>query len=73
MDWVEGGALIANPHWYDDTITGAYGAGKEARRENGQFWLEAAIREKLDHVAEIHEQYSRRRSRRLSGYGAWGK
>jgi creatinine amidohydrolase len=27
MDWVEGGALIANPPWDDDTKTGAYGAG----------------------------------------------
>ncbi|UCH58311.1 MAG: creatininase family protein, partial [Anaerolineales bacterium] len=27
MDWVEGGALIANPPWEDDTVTGSYGAG----------------------------------------------
>jgi creatinine amidohydrolase len=64
MDWVEGGALAANPPWEDDTLTGAYGAGSLATAENGQFWLEAAIREKVGHVAEIHEQWRRRMERR---------
>ncbi|MDQ2690558.1 MAG: creatininase family protein, partial [Chloroflexota bacterium] len=27
MDWIEGGSLVANPPWDDDTKTGAYGAG----------------------------------------------
>ena len=73
MDWVEGGSLIANPPWDDDTQTGAYGAGSLATAEHGQIWLEAAIAEKAAHVAEIHEQHRRREERRNSGYGLWGK
>ena len=72
MDWVEGGALVANPPWYDDTTTGAYGAGSMATRANGEIWMQAAIAEKVAHVAEIHEQYERRAARRRSGYGRWG-
>jgi creatinine amidohydrolase len=72
MDWVEGGTLIANPPWGDDSATGAYGAGSLATAENGQLWLEAAIAEKINHVAEIHEQYRRRESRQNSGFGLWG-
>lgn len=64
MDWVEGGALVANPPWEDDTATGAYGAGSLATAENGKLWLEAAIAEKVAHVAEIHEQQDRREERR---------
>lgn len=71
MDWIEGGALIANPPWDDDTITGAYGAPSLATAENGRFWLEAAIAEKVAHVAEIHEQQARREQRRRAGYGLW--
>lgn len=73
MDWVEGGALVANPPWDDDTATGAYGAGSLATAEHGKLWLEAAIREKVDHVQEIHEQHLRREQKRLSGFGLWGK
>jgi creatinine amidohydrolase len=73
MDWVEGGSLVANPPWDDDTRTGAYGAGSLATAENGRFWLEAAIAEKVAHIAEIHEQHQRREARRESGYGLWGK
>jgi creatinine amidohydrolase len=72
MDWAEGGALVANPPWDDDTATGAYGAGSLARPENGERWLAAAISEKIAHVAEIHEQYERRTARRKAGYGLWG-
>lgn len=64
MDWVEGGALIANPPWEDDTLTGAYGAGSQATAEKGEFWLSEAIAEKINHVGEIHEQFTRRRARR---------
>lgn len=73
MDWVEGGSLIANPPWDDDTQTGAYGAGSVATAENGRLWLEAAIAEKVAHVDEIHEQHLRREARRKAGYGLWGK
>lgn len=73
MDWIEGGSLIANPPWDDDTKTGAYGAGSHATAEKGRLWLEAAIKEKADHVEQIHEQHERREQRRNSGYGLWGK
>ncbi|MEJ5224397.1 MAG: creatininase family protein [Anaerolineales bacterium] len=72
MDWIEGGSLIANPPWDDDTRTGAYGAGSVATAENGQRWLEAAIAEKVAHVDEIHEQHRRREERRKAGFGLWG-
>ncbi len=73
MDWIEGGSLIANPPWDDDTKTGAYGAGSHATAEKGRLWLEAAVEEKAVHVAEIHEQHRRREQRRNEGYGLWGK
>jgi creatinine amidohydrolase len=72
MDWIEGGALVANPPWDDDTKTGAYGAGSQASAEKGRLWLEAAIEEKADHVEQIHEQHERREQRRNEGYGLWG-
>ena len=65
MDWAEGGALVANPPWLDDTATGGYGAGSLGTAEHGAIWLEAAIQEKAAHVDEIHEQYERRRFKRL--------
>jgi len=73
MDWVEGGTLIANPPWDDDSVTGAYGAGSLGTAEKGKIWLEAAIREKIAHVAEIHEQQIRRQAQREAGYGLWGR
>jgi len=73
MDWIEGGSLVANPPWDDDTKTGAYGAGSHGTAEKGRLWLEAAIKEKAAHVHEIHEQQERREKRRKEGYGLWGK
>ena len=73
MDWIEGGSLVANPPWDDDTKTGAYGAGSHGTAEKGRLWLEAAIAEKADHVNQIHEQHERREERRKDGYGLWGK
>ncbi len=73
MDWIEGGSLVANPPWDDDSKTGAYGAGSHATAEKGRLWLEAAIEEKVDHVEQIHEQHERREKRRNDGYGLWGK
>jgi creatinine amidohydrolase len=72
MDWVEAGALVANPPWDDDTATGAYGAGSVATAEKGRLWIEAAIAEKVDHVRQIHEQHARREARRNAGFGLWG-
>ncbi len=73
MDWVEGGTLIANPPWDDDSKTGAYGAGSLATAEKGRAWLETAILEKLSHVEEINEQQRRREQRRNAGFGLWGR
>jgi creatinine amidohydrolase len=73
MDWIEGGSLIANPPWDDDSKTGSYGAGSLGTAEKGRLWLEAAIEEKAAHVEEIHEQHERREARRKAGYGLWGK
>ena len=73
MDWIEGGSLVANPPWDDDTRTGAYGAGSHGTAEKGRVWLAAAIEEKADHVEQIHEQHERREKRRNAGYGLWGK
>jgi creatinine amidohydrolase len=73
MDWIEGGSLVANPPWDDDSKTGAYGAGSHATAEKGRLWLEAAIQEKVDHVEQIHEQQERREKRRNEGWGLWGK
>jgi creatinine amidohydrolase len=66
MDWIEGGSLVANPPWGDDTLTGSYGAGSLATAENGKRWLEVAIEEKVDHIMQIHEQQNRRISKRDS-------
>jgi creatinine amidohydrolase len=73
MDWIEGGSLVANPPWDDDTKTGAYGAGSHATAEKGRLWLEAAVEEKTAHVEEIHLQHKMREKRRNEGYGLWGK
>lgn len=73
MDWIEGGSLIANPPWDDDSKTGSYGAGSLGTAEKGRLWLEAAIEEKVSHVEEIHEQHARREERRKAGFGLWGK
>lgn len=64
MDWIEGGSLIANPPWSDDTATGSYGAGSVATAGNGEHWLNVAIEEKVAHVSEIHEQQNRRLAKR---------
>jgi creatinine amidohydrolase/Fe(II)-dependent formamide hydrolase-like protein len=66
MDWSEGGELVANPPWGDDTQTGSYGAGSVATAENGARWLAAAVEEKVAHVEEIHEQQDRRIAKRRS-------
>jgi creatinine amidohydrolase/Fe(II)-dependent formamide hydrolase-like protein len=71
MDWIEGGSLVANPPWDDDTKTGAYGAGSHGTAAKGRIWLDAAIEEKVGHVREINEQQRRREARRNAGYGRW--
>ena len=64
MDWVEGGALVANPPWKDDVRAGAYGAGSLGTPEKGAIWLEAAVKEKISHIDEIHQQYKLRMEKR---------
>jgi creatinine amidohydrolase len=64
MDWVEGGRLIANPPWTDDTVTGAYGDPTVATAEKGRLWLKAAVDEKIASIDEVCEQQRRRQGRR---------
>ena len=64
MDWVEGGRLIANPPWTDDTVTGAYGDPTVATADKGRLWLKAAVDEKIESIDEVLEQQRRRERRR---------
>jgi creatinine amidohydrolase len=64
MDWVEGGSLIANPPWSDDTTSGIYGDGRLGTAEKGRLWLAAAVQEKLSSLREIREQHTRRQAKR---------
>ena len=64
MDWIEGGRLIANPPWSDDTRSGLYGDGTLGTAEKGRAWLAAAVAERLESVTEIREQHRRRTARR---------
>ena len=66
MDWIEGGRLIANPPWSDDTQTGIYGDATLATAEKGRLWLQAAVSEKLESIAEVQEQQRRRTERRTT-------
>jgi creatinine amidohydrolase/Fe(II)-dependent formamide hydrolase-like protein len=74
MDWIEGGRLIANPPWSDDTRSGIYGDATLGTAEKGRLWLEAAVRERLESIAEIREQQKRRTARRgATGSGGAGR
>jgi creatinine amidohydrolase len=64
MDWVEGGRLIANPPWSDDTASGIYGDGRLGSAEKGRLWLEAAVEEKLETARELREQHTLRQIKR---------
>ncbi len=64
MDWVEGGRLIANPPWSDDTTSGIYGDSRLGAAEKGQLWLAAAVEEKLETVRELREQHTLRQIKR---------
>jgi creatinine amidohydrolase len=64
MDWVEGGRLVANPPWSDDTTSGIYGDGTLGTAEKGRLWLAAAVEEKLEVLQEMQEQHARRQARR---------
>jgi creatinine amidohydrolase len=64
MDWIEGGRLIANPPWTDDTRSGLYGDPRPATAEKGRLWLEAAVEERLESMREIRQQHERRTARR---------
>ena len=66
MDWVEGGRLIANPPWSDDTVSGIYGDGRMGTAEKGRLWLAAAVQERLEAVREVREQHTRRQARRAA-------
>jgi hypothetical protein len=63
MDWVEGGRLIANPPWSDDTasefmVMPRWDCGQRA-------WLASAVDEKLQVLSEIREQHVQRQAKRL--------
>jgi creatinine amidohydrolase len=64
MDWVEGGRLIANPPWSDDTVSGIYGDGRLGSAQKGRLWLAAAVEEKLETVRELREQHTLRQIKR---------
>jgi creatinine amidohydrolase/Fe(II)-dependent formamide hydrolase-like protein len=64
MDWVEGGRLIANPPWSDDTASGIYGDGRLGTAEKGRLWLVSAVEEKLETVRELREQHTLRQIKR---------
>jgi len=53
MDWVEGGSLVANPPWTDDTRSGIYGDGTLGTAAKGRIWLDAATKQKLAIIKEI--------------------
>jgi creatinine amidohydrolase len=70
MDWVEGGSLVANPPWSDDTESGIYGDATLATAEKGRLWLQAAGKQKLATMIEIQQQYFQRRDSRAQGEDA---
>ena len=73
MDWVEEGALIANPPWSDDTHTGSYGNPSCSTARKGEQWLQAAGVEMGRLAREVLEQQQLRAARRQAGWrpGAW--
>jgi creatinine amidohydrolase len=66
MDWIEGGRIVANPPWTDDTVTGGYGDPTPATAEKGGLWLRAAVIEKLEILDEVRKQHLRRMERRAA-------
>lgn len=66
MDWIEGGSLVANPPWSDDTLSGIYGDATLGSAQKGKLWLEAAARQKLEIIKEIQEQHSLRVKKRAA-------
>jgi creatinine amidohydrolase len=66
MDWIEGGRMIANPPWTDDTVTGIYGDPTPATAEKGALWLRAAVAEKLELLDEVRQQHVLRTERRAT-------
>jgi creatinine amidohydrolase len=64
MDWIEGGSLVANPPWSDDTVSGIYGDATLATPDKGRLWLQAASEQKLATIKEIQNQHFQRRGSR---------
>lgn len=67
MDWIEGGSLIANPPWWDDTTSGIYGDATLGTAAKGRLWLEEASQQKLVMIKEIQQQYNLRQQKRIHG------
>ena len=68
MDWIEGGRLIANPPWTDDTQTGIYGDPTSATAEKGACGCRRRWREARK-LAEVREQH--RGARHAAPVGPW--
>lgn len=68
MDWIEGGSLVANPPWTDDTLSGIYGDGTLGTAEKGKAWLEAAAKQKKEIIKEIQQQHNLRNQKRTMRY-----
>jgi len=67
IDWIEGGSLIANPPWSDDTTSGIYGDATLGTAGKGRLWLEKASQQKLVMIKEIQQQYNLRQQKRMQG------
>ncbi|MGW8224655.1 MAG: creatininase family protein [Anaerolineales bacterium] len=65
MDWIDGGSLVANPPWLDDTTSGIYGDAIRGTAEKGRLWLEAAVNQKLAIIQEIQSQQHLRQHKRI--------
>jgi creatinine amidohydrolase len=68
MDWIEGGSLVANPPWTDDTLSGIYGDGTLGTAAKGQIWLQAAANQKMAIIKEIQKQHYLRKQKRTLGF-----
>ncbi|MFL7891068.1 MAG: creatininase family protein [Anaerolineales bacterium] len=64
MDWIDGGSLVANPPWLDDTTSGIYGDAIRGTAEKGRLWLQAAVNQKLAIIQEIQTQQDLRQQKR---------
>lgn len=72
MDWIEGGSLVANPPWTDDTHSGIYGDATLGTAEKGRVWLQAATQQKIAIIKEIQQQQHLRKQKKNDGISSVG-